>query len=100
MIPGSFSQRVTIAPEVLFRSLGEEAILLSLKTELYLGLDRGGARMWTVLNDAPSVQAAYVKLLDEYDVEPEQLRQDLEEFLGKLLEQGLITISSDEILVS
>jgi hypothetical protein len=86
----SFSQRMTIAPDVLFRLVGDEGVLLNLRTELYLGLDPVGARMWTVLNDTPSIQAAYDSLLQEYDVEPERLHGDLDELLGRLLEHGLI----------
>src|ERR1700694_3887107 len=93
-----FSERVTIAPDVLFRLVGEEAVLLNLTTELYLGLDLVGARMWTVLNDAPSIQAAYDALLEEYEVEPDRLRQDIDELLGQLLEQGLIEVCPAEVL--
>ena len=90
----SFSQRVTVAPDVLIRIVGDEAVLLNLKTEMYLGLDAVGTRMWTVLSDAPSLQAAYDVLLEEYAVVPDRLRQDLEAFLSKLLEQGLVEISA------
>jgi hypothetical protein len=93
----SFSSRVSVAPDVLFRIVGEEAVLLNLKTELYLGLDPVGTRMWNVLVEASSIQAAYDALVLEYDVEPSRLREDLEELLGKLLEQGLIQISPEEM---
>ena len=88
----SFSSRVSVAQDVLFRIVGEEAVLLNLKTELYLGLDVVGTRMWNVLVEASSIQAAYDALLQEYEVDPEQLRKDLNEFLDKLLEQGLIQV--------
>ena len=93
----AFSERVTIAPDVLFRLVGEEAVLLNLKTELYLGLDPVGTRMWTVLSKAPSIQAAYDALLQEYEVGPDRLRQDLDELLGELLEQGLIEVGPAEV---
>ncbi len=96
----SFSSRVSVAQDVLFRIVGEEAVLLNLKTELYLGLDVVGTRMWNVLVEASSIQAAYDALLLEYEVEPLRLREDLDEFLGKLLEQGLIQISPEEMSTS
>src|SRR6266581_7387610 len=96
----SFSSRVSVAQDVLFRIVGEEAVLLNLKTELYLGLDVVGTRMWNVLVEASSIQAAYDALLLEYEVEPSRLREDLDEFLGKLLEQGLIQISPEEMSTS
>ena len=37
----SFADRVTISPDVMFRTVGDEAVLMNLKTELYLGLDPG-----------------------------------------------------------
>ena len=96
----SFSSRVSVAQDVLFRIVGEEAVLLNLKTELYLGLDIVGTRMWNVLVEASSIQAAYDLLVLEYEVEPSRLREDLDEFLGKLLEQGLIQISPEEMTIS
>jgi hypothetical protein len=85
-----FSARVSVAPDVLFRLVGEEGVLLNLTTELYLGLNPVGTRMWSVLGCAASIQAAYDELLKEYDVPPAQLRADLEEFVDQLLGQQLI----------
>ena len=86
----SFSERVRVPPDVLFRLVGEEGVLLNLKTELYLGLNNVGTRMWSVLGSANSTQAAYDELLQEYDVDPTKLRADLEEFIDQLLGQKLI----------
>jgi hypothetical protein len=89
----SFSDRVRVAPDVLFRMVSDEAILVNLNTEVYLGLNAVGARMWDVLNSASSIEAAYETLLGEYEVEPQQLRADLEELLGQLLGQKLIEVA-------
>lgn len=86
----SFSACVRVAPDVLFRLVGDEGVLVNLNTELYLGLNPVGTRMWSVLNSASSIQAAYDGLLQEYEVEPAQLRADLEEFIAQLLGQRLI----------
>jgi hypothetical protein len=86
----SFAQRVRVAPDVLFRLVGEEGVLLNLNTEMYLGLNLVGTRMWNVLGSASSIEAAYDELLEEYEVEPAQLRADLEEFIDQLLGQQLI----------
>ncbi len=86
----SFSERVNVAPDVLFRLVGEEGVLLNLNTTLYLGLNPSGTRMWESLISAESIQAAYDELLKEYEVQPAQLRADLEEFIERLLGQKLI----------
>jgi hypothetical protein len=84
--------RVAPAPKVLFRELGGEAVILDLKTERYLGLDETGTRMWRLLTELDSIQAAYAALLDEYDVEPDRLREDLVRFVEELSSHGLIEI--------
>lgn len=86
----SFSMRVTSAPDVIFQTVGDEAVLLNMKTALYLGLNPVGTRMWITLTASPSVQEAFESLQSEYDVPAEQLRRDLEEFLAKLNEYSLI----------
>jgi hypothetical protein len=86
----SFSDQIRVAPDVLFRQLSDEAVLVNLKTEVYLGLNAVGTRMWSALNGAGSVQAAYDALLAEYEVEPATLRHELEEFIDQLIAQQLI----------
>jgi coenzyme PQQ synthesis protein D (PqqD) len=89
-MPVSFSTRVRVATDVLFRCVGEEGVLLNLNTEMYLGLDPMGTRMWLALSSADSIQVAYDQLLQEYEVEASQLRADLEAFIDQLLDQKLI----------
>jgi Coenzyme PQQ synthesis protein D (PqqD) len=74
----------------MIRQVGDEAVLLDLKTERYLGLDGVSNRVWQVLTAGGTVQAAYDALLAEFDVEPEQLRKDVEEFVQQLLQFGLV----------
>lgn len=95
-MPLSLAQRVNIAPEVLFRTVGDEAVLLNLKTELYLGLDPVGTRMWTVFQESGSLQEAFDRLLGEFDVDADRLRTDREEFLAQLQAQGLIELTAGE----
>jgi hypothetical protein len=94
-MPSAFSMRVTSGPDVVFQTVGDEAVLLNMKTSLYLGLNAMGTRMWTALTGATTIQAAFESLLAEFDVSPDELRKDLEGFLAKLNEFGLIITSSD-----
>ncbi len=85
--------RVVAAEGVLVRQLENESVLLNLDSESYFGLDEIGTRMWGVLTDSPSVEAAVEKLVAEFDVEPGQLRADLSELIQKLEEAGLIRVT-------
>jgi hypothetical protein len=87
-----FDRRVAVVPDVLVRVIGEEAILLHLGTEQYLGLDAVGTRMWTVLKESASIEAGYAELCREYDVSPDVLREDLASFVHELLAQSLISL--------
>jgi coenzyme PQQ synthesis protein D (PqqD) len=92
----SFSTRVRVAPDVMFRLVGDEGVLVNLSTERYLGLNAVGARMWAALGSSSSIEAAYEQLLQEYEVEPAKLRADLDEFVDRLLGQQLIETETAE----
>jgi hypothetical protein len=86
----SISDRMKAAPDVLFRVVGDEGVLLNLRTQRYLGLNPVGTRVWTILEHGATIQAAYDTLLREYDVEPATLRLDLDLFIGQLVEHELV----------
>ena len=88
----SFTDRVRVPDDVLISNLQDESVILNLNSERYFGLDNVGTRMLTVLSASNSIEAAYELLLDEYEVDPQLLRQDLSSLIENLLQQGLITI--------
>ena len=92
----SFAARIAVAPDVMFRTVGDESVLLHLKSETYMGLDPVGPRMWTLLTASESIQRAYEALLAEYEVDGQQLRRDLEDFVGKLVEHDLVQVNANQ----
>src|SRR5258708_30766382 len=93
----SFEDHVTLPKDVLISSVEDEAVVLNLNSERYFGLDDVGTRMLSVLTTANSIQGAYEALLDEYDVDAEQLRQDLIDLLDRLIEQNLVEVAGDPL---
>ena len=89
----NFSERVTVPDDVLIRVLDGESVILNLDSESYFGLDEVGTRMWEVLTEASSIQAAYEQLLTEYEVEPAVLRADIDNLVGQLVESGLLNLA-------
>ena len=89
----AITNRVRVSPDVLISNMDGESVLLNLQSETYFGLDEVGTRMWDALNGAESIQAAFDVLAAEYDVEPDQLRRDLEDLLKRLAEQGLLEVA-------
>ena len=83
-------QRLTAPEHVMFRELDGEAVLLNLQNEMYYGLDEVGTRMWTLLTTSDSVQAAMDAMLEEFDVTPEILEQDVAKMIKELQTNGLL----------
>jgi hypothetical protein len=88
----TFSDRAAAPAHVLVRLLDQESVLLNLETEQYFGLDETGTRMWQLVTTSPNIDAAYQELLAEYDVQPEMLRENLNELLGRLVAYGLLQV--------
>ena len=86
----SFSDRVTVPDEVLISNLQDESVLLNLDSERYYGLDDVGTRFVSVLTTSDSIETAYERLRNEYDVDPQVLRNDLLVLIENLIDQGLL----------
>jgi len=93
----SFADRAEVLPHVLVRFLDKESVLLNLETERYFGLDETGTRMWQIVTVAPSIDAAYQELQNEFDVESELLRVHFTELLGRLVDNGLLQIQPTDV---
>jgi len=86
----SFSDRVTVPDDVLISHLQDEAVILNLDSERYYGLDNVGTRFLSVLTTSETIESAYDRLRDEYDVDPQTLRTDLLALVENLVDQGLL----------
>ncbi len=86
----AFDSIISVSSDVMVRKVGEESVLLDLKTERYLGLDDVSARFWDLLTSGGSIQSAYETLVEEFEVDPERLRKDLDDFVQELLQFGLV----------
>jgi hypothetical protein len=93
-VPVTFETRLRVPEQVLVSDLDGESVILNLRTESTFSLDAIGTRMLTAVTTADSVQAAYDTLVEEYDVEPQLLRDHLVEMLDHLLEHGLLEVQS------
>ena len=90
----SFSQKVTISEQALSQQVSGETVILDLKSESYFGLDEVGTRIWQLLQENGDLQSAFDTMLKEYDVQPEQLKTDLDALIGNLQEAGLLTLKA------
>jgi hypothetical protein len=88
----SFAERIRATEQVLIQEIQGEIMFLNMASESYFGLDQVGSQMYRVLISADSIQSAYAMLLQEFDVDGDRLRSDLQDLITKLLDSGLIKI--------
>ena len=86
---------VRISPDVLFKEVSGEMVLLDLKSEKYFGLDAVGTRIWTLLQTGCPVGEVVDRLLEVFDVDRATLEADLAELLEQLAGAGLIKLHDE-----
>ena len=86
----TLASRVRIQDDVLFQELQGEAVLLNLKTGVYLGLDPIGTIIWQLLQEDGALSRVVEVILREYDVTQEKFEQDLLNLVGQMEKQGLL----------
>lgn len=85
-------ERLPVAsPAVIYRAVGDGAVLLCATDEVYYGLNRVGARIWELLQQGTkSITELCAALQCEYpNVDPSTLRSDAVELLRDLMASGL-----------
>lgn len=87
-----FANRAVVPAHVLIRHLEGESVLLNLDSERYFGLDATGSRMWELVTSSPSIDVAFERLEQEFDVQPELLREHLSKLLSELVDNGLLAV--------
>ena len=88
--------KIKIPDDVMFRILGDEAVILNVASGVYFGLDTIGTRMWQLMSEHGSTDKVVETLLEEYEVEETQLRRDLDKLIEQLSEKGLVKIDAEK----
>ncbi len=81
---------LAVTDSVVYAELDGEAVLLNVETGIYFGLNGIATEIWKQLQQGASMNEIVERLLDEYEVEPAQLRADVDEFLTALTARGLV----------
>lgn len=86
------SKKIVMSSHVLSKRVGDEMVLLELKSENYYGLDSVGRRIWEIMQERQDVRSVVDVLINEYDVDEKTLCADLEELIQDLINSGLIAL--------
>jgi hypothetical protein len=74
--------------------VGDEAVILQIKSGVYYGLNPVGTTVWNYLQEPRTVAQVLSYLLESYDVDCVRCQADLQELLAQLLRDGLIEVTS------
>ncbi len=76
--------------DVVFQKIGDETILLNLKTGVYWGLNHTGAIIWEEISRHGNVARAVAALEREFSGTREQMTQAVNQLLEELSREGLL----------
>jgi Coenzyme PQQ synthesis protein D (PqqD) len=76
----------------LAAKVGDELVMMSAEKGNYIGLSEVGARIWELIETPQDFESVCTRLQDEFEVEPEVCRAEVETFLDELVQHGAIAL--------
>lgn len=83
-------RRLRVNPAVTSQRIGDDAVLIDLRTNEIYEMNRTASRMWQLLGDGLGIDEIERQLEAEFDVEAEELHRQIDSFLTTLLDAKLV----------
>jgi len=84
--------RVFRDPQTASRVIAGEAVVLTPRNGRILTLNETGSRIWDLLADGPSAKDIVDRLVQEFEVTPDEARRDAEAFFDELVSRDMVTL--------
>ena len=81
-------------PQTAWRVIEGEAVILSMDTKAFRGLNAVGSRVWELIDGRRSLDEIAQVIVSEFAVAPEVAARDVRAFIEELLAKGLVTVAS------
>lgn len=78
--------------DVVSQQVGDEVVLLNLKTGVYWGLNPTGATIWGEIVEHGDVRRILERLREQYEATDDQLVTAISELLTHLSKEGLVVL--------
>jgi hypothetical protein len=75
---------------IAWRNVNEEVVILNLKSGEYFTLNDVGQFVWLAVADQKNIEEIRQKVVDAFDVSPEKASEDIEAFISRMLDEGLL----------
>jgi hypothetical protein len=86
------ARRVEPSSEVVGQRLEDAVVVVHLQTNRIHELNRTSARFWDLLQDESDVEKIERQMLEEFDVSKEELQAEIDELIGQLEAERLVTV--------
>ena len=84
------STNLTRSEKIVFTQLDDTIVMMDVEEGHYYELDPIATRIWELIAEGATVGAICDALVEQYEVDPQECRQDTLEFLERAAERGLV----------
>ncbi|WP_221625672.1 PqqD family protein [Halobellus ruber] len=86
---------IVAADDCLSTTIDGESVILHMGTDEYYGFNEVGTFVWESIQEPRSLEAVCEDVTDEYEVEYDRCRADVEELVRDLADKGLARIDPE-----
>lgn len=79
--------------DVLFTSMGEDAVLLHVSRGDYYSLNKVGARLWVLTDGSKSIADLAGLITEEFEISRDEAQKDILELAEQLAKEGLVKVA-------
>jgi Coenzyme PQQ synthesis protein D (PqqD) len=76
--------------DAVAKRVGDDVVLVQLRTNRIYTLNRTGARLWELLGEGHDLERARAQMLREFDVGEDQLRDEADALVEELVTRGML----------
>ena len=90
---GGSATRFRASPDAIYNRIGDEGVLIHMRTNRIYDLSRTSARAWELISAGHDRAEIQRILLQEFDVAEEQLSTEIDDLLTSLKNEDLVDVS-------
>jgi hypothetical protein len=83
------------SPDVVARKVGDQVVLVDLRTNRFYSLNSTGARLWELIRGGSDRDLIRSQMRDEFEVDEAELVGNIDRMLSELIANGLLVDGDD-----
>ena len=92
----SQAKRLVISPDVVVQRLGEQLVLINLRTDRIYELNNTGGRFFELVSSGLNREQIQQQMLSEFAVDEADLALEIDQLIVALAAEGLAQVSDDQ----